>query len=84
MAARMPRLRRGQIRRRQIRERQILSTTNSFKQNLEKLANLPTRLRIAPLPGTFSAAIDIAAIDIKNLNLQASATGATRLRSPSG
>jgi len=35
-------------------------------------------------PALFSAAIDIAAIDIKNLNLQASATGATRLRSPSG
>ncbi|WP_157809375.1 hypothetical protein [Achromobacter ruhlandii] len=35
-------------------------------------------------PALFSAAIDIAAIDIKNLNLQASATGASRLRSPSG
>lgn len=60
------------------------STTNRISKIWKKLANQPTSLRDAPPPGSLLAAIDIAAIDIKNLNRQALVTGATRLPPSSG
>ncbi|MCV6901629.1 MAG: hypothetical protein NTT76_02880 [Achromobacter xylosoxidans] len=60
------------------------STTNRISKIWKKLANAPTSLRDAPPPGSLLAAIDIAAIDIKNLNRQASVTGATRPPPSSG
>ncbi len=60
------------------------SMTNRISKIWKKLANEPTSLRDAPPPGSLLAAIDIAAIDIKNLNRQASVTGATRLPPSSG
>jgi hypothetical protein len=60
------------------------STKNRISKIWKKLANEPTSLRDAPPPGSLLAAIDIAAIDIKNLNRQASVAGATRLPPSSG